>query len=121
MEQSFSERTMLDSLRDIRLPTDAPGGALADLLTCVGLAGLAAWICVLALRLCFRPRDTTPVKSLSQQVKDISALPEPERRVALLHLLRQHAPARYEALSDALYRPGQLDLARLEAEVAALV
>jgi hypothetical protein len=122
MDKSFSEETMLASLRDIRLPGDAAGGHLAELLVSVGLASLGALICVLVLRMVFSPRPhRTRTRSLSQEVDDLRALPEKARRVALLHILKRHAPERFQALSKDLYAPDELDLARLEAEVARLV
>lgn len=121
MEKSFSEATMLASLRDIRLPETAAGGAAADALTVIGLAALAALICVAVLRLAFRPRVVTVEETPAQLVGDAMALTEADRRVVLLHILKRHAPERYQALSEGLYAPGQLDLARLEAEAARLV
>lgn len=121
MDQSFSKDTMLASLRDIRLPDTAAGGALADIMVSIGLAALAAMLCILILRLFSRPRREAPGLTLAQRVQETIVLPEADRRVALLHILKQHAPERHKALSGALYAPGQLDLAQLEAEVARLV
>lgn len=121
MEQSFSKDTMLASLRDIRLPDTAAGGALADIMVSIGFAGLAAMLCVTVLRVFFRPRRKSSDVPLAQRVRDAIGLPEADRRVAMLHILKQHAPERYEALSSVLYAPGHLDLAELEAEVARLV
>jgi len=121
MEQSFSKDTMLASLRDIRLPDTAAGGALADVMVSIGLAALAAMLCIAILRLFFRPRCNASGVTLERRVHDAFALSEADRRVALLHILKQYAPERYKALSGGLYAPGQLDMAQLEAEIARLV
>jgi len=121
MEQSFSEETMLASLRDIRLPDTAAGGVFADILVSIGMAALAAMLCIGGLRVFFRPRRRSSGVTLGQLVQDAIALPESDRRVALLHILKQHAPEQHKALSGALYAPGKLDLTQLEAEVAQLV
>jgi len=121
MEQSFSKDTMLVSLRGIRLPDTAAGGALADIMVSIGLAALAAMLCVAMLRMFFRPRRKATAVTLAQRVQDAMALPDADRRVAMLHILKHHAPERYTDVSGTLYAPGQLDLARLEAEVTRLV
>ena len=112
---------MRAALRDIRLPAEAPGGALADLLVSVGLAALAALILVLVLRLLLTQQGARKAETLPEQVARLHALPEGARRVALLRLLRTHAPERYREISKDLYAPGALDQAALEAEVARLV
>lgn len=121
MEQSFSKETMLASLRDIRLPSEAAGGVLADWLVSIGLAALAALLCVLILRAVLAPTQRAKTVSLAEQLADIETLPEGAQRVALLRLLKGEAPDRYQLVSKDLYAPGQLDLAQLRAEVARLV
>ncbi|MEX0367235.1 MAG: hypothetical protein AB3N22_14260 [Ruegeria sp.] len=117
----LSEATMLASLRDIQLPAEAAGGLGAELAVAMGGAGLCALGVVALLRLLSR-RRVLQTKTLGDALAALSDASDPERRVALLHLLRAHAPARYAALKADLYRPeGGPDIAALEAEVARLV
>ena len=51
---ALSETALLASLRDIRLPSDAAGGILAEITVAVGAAGLCAIGLVLLLRLISR-------------------------------------------------------------------
>ncbi len=110
---------MRDSLLDIRLP---PGGALdavADVLVSAGLAGCGALVVIGGLRLAFTRRRSVPEPGLEARIAAFRDLPEDARRVGLLHLLKEVAPERYDALRPKLYRPGaQIDV---EAEVRAHV
>ena len=110
---------MRDSLLDIRLP---PGGALeavADVLVSAGLAGCAALAVVGLMRLAFTRRRGAATPGLEARIAALAELPEDARRVGLLHLLKEVAPERYEALRPKLYRPGEkIDV---EAEVRAHV
>jgi hypothetical protein len=120
-DQAMSEAAMLISLRDITLPVDAAGGAVADIAATVGLAGVLALIIAGMLRL-FSMRRTAAAAPLRGQFLAIREMPDDARRVALLHLLRQAQPERYAAIKGALYQPeGGVDIATLEAEVARLV
>lgn len=112
---------MLASLHDIRLPPTAAGGLLADVMVAIGFACLAALLVVGFLRLFSTIRRAERTETLAQKVERLSALPDPDRRVALLHLLRTHAPDRYADIAGQLYKPGALDLRALEAEVSRLV
>jgi hypothetical protein len=118
-DRAISEEAMLSSLRDIRLPTEAAGGAWADLAATIGLAAMAALGVVLALRV-FSLRRAAPATAGPKAALDaLRDLPDEDRRVALLHLLRDHAPDRHAALRDRLYRPAPaIALSDLEAEVA---
>lgn len=120
-DRALSETAMLTSLRDIRLPVDAAGGLPADVAVTVGLAALAALIIAGTLRvLSQRKKPARPV-SLQTRLTGLSQMPDGERRIALLHLLRAHAPDRYAALRGDLYVPGGgIDLGALEAEVRRL-
>ncbi len=121
-DKALSQDALLVSLRDIRLPDHAAGGILAELAVVVGLSGLCAVGVVLVLR-AFSHRTPKSVDvSLATQVAALSDLAEAERRVALLHLLRVHAPARFAELKSDFYRPDtSVDLDQLETEVARLV
>lgn len=119
--KAMSQDAMLASLRDIHLPAHAPGGLLAEILMAAGLAGCAALALVMLVRLfSFREKTAGP-PTIADQLASAQRLPEADRRVALLHLLRAHAPERFAQVRAGLYRPGADNLAQLEAEVAHLV
>ncbi|MFA3916354.1 hypothetical protein [Ruegeria hyattellae] len=121
-DTALSETAMLASLRDIRLPPDAPGGMVAELAVAAGLAGLGAVLVVGFLRLLSNRRAVAQEPGPTDRMAALADKPEAERRVALLHLMRIHAPERYAAIRGDLYRrEGGLDLKVLEAEVAHLV
>ncbi len=121
-DTALSEAAMLASLRDIHLPPEAPGGVMAELAVAAGLAGLGAVLIVGLLRLLSNRRTDAPAVTAQDRMAALSDKPEAEWRVALLHLLRAHAPDRYAAIRGELYRrEGGVDLKALEAEVARLV
>ncbi len=118
----MSETAMLASLRDIDLPSVAAGGVIADLAVTVGFAGVAALIVAGLLRLVSIRRSQGADGDLRIQLARLAQKPPADRRVALLHLLRAHAPDRYAAVKGRLYEPGGgVDIETLEAEVARLV
>ncbi|MGC3940651.1 hypothetical protein ACOTTU_22860 [Roseobacter sp. EG26] len=120
-DRALSEAAMLSSLRDIRLPADAAGGIVAELALIVGLSALAALLVAGMLRL-VSLRERAPVpQTLTDRLAELRGLREGDRRVALLHLLRSHAPDRYAEVASNLYAPGnELENDALEAEVARL-
>lgn len=116
-DRALSEEAMLASLQDIHLPAAAAGGVAADIAVIIGLASLAALVLVGLFRLLSlkvrRPSPENPLTVLQD-------LPEAERRVKLLHVLREVAPERYATIRGAIYEPGGgVDLETLEAEVRA--
>lgn len=118
---ALSEAAMRASLIDIRLPAEAAGGIWADLAIAIGLAGLLAVVVAALFRLAGQRRPAPTAPNVQERLADIAVLPAPERRVALLHLLREQAPERYADLSPGLYRPGGgPGLDELTAEVARL-
>jgi len=115
----LSEAAMRDSLLDIRLPPGGAAEAVADVLVSAGLAGCAALVVIGAMRLAFTRRRAALTQGLEARIAAMRDLPEDARRVGLLHLLKEVAPERYDALRPKLYRPGeQIDV---EAEVRAHV
>ncbi|PWR03806.1 hypothetical protein DKT77_04675 [Meridianimarinicoccus roseus] len=116
---ALSEAALQAALRDIRLPPVAPGGLAAELAASVALAclvalGVAGLLRALAVR---RPARTEPDAPRARLAAAL-ALPEPERRLALLRLLKTVAPDRFVALRAGLYRPdGGPDSAALRAEI----
>jgi len=121
-EGAMSREALLAGLQDITLPIDAPGGLVAEIAATVGLAGLASLILGGVVWLLSQRRMPVRAATLKDKLDAIEMLPEDSRRLALLHLLRDHAPERYDAVSDGLYRPGGgPDLAALEQEAGQLV
>ena len=115
-EAQISEATLQASLRDIRLPSEAQGGLAADLAATLAFASLAALIGATVWRLATRAK---PVKAPTLR-RSLNDLPKDEdaRRLALLRLLKTHAPDRFAALRPTLYAPGPvLDVQTLEAEL----
>ncbi|MEM9577780.1 MAG: hypothetical protein AAF999_12290 [Pseudomonadota bacterium] len=102
--RALSEEAMRASLHDISLPASAAGGVLAEIAVTIGLAGVAAVLVACLLRLFSLRTQPTPQDSLEDHLAKIESLPEDRRRVVLLHLLRQHAPARYAEVARDLYR-----------------
>ena len=118
-DRALSEAAMRAGLQDISLPAQAAGGVLADLALTVGLAGLAALALGVVLRAFSRRKPR--YESTSDALSALRDLAEPERRIAMLHVLRARAPERYAQLTRDLYRADtSLSLAALEAEVKRL-
>ncbi|WP_195822215.1 hypothetical protein [Roseobacter sp. MH60115] len=116
-DRALSEEAMLASLRDIHLPAETAGGLAADIAVVIGLASLVALMLVGLARLLSLKVRAAPVERPLAGLQD---LPEADRRVVLLHVLREAAPERYAAIRGAIYEPGGgVDLATLEAEVRA--
>ncbi len=108
-DRALTKDAVLAGLQDIRLPTDAAGGLLAELLVASGLGLLLALGIGLMLRSITRSLPTIGrAPSLSEQVEALSTLPETERQLALLHLLKANHPSAFAALADRLYRAGAL-------------
>ena len=121
-DRALSEEAMLAGLRDIHLPTEAAGGDASDMAAAVALAGILVLVIGGALRRLSQKRTPRRTRRLSDSLDELKDTPEAERRVALLHLLKAHAPDRFEALRPHLYqRAFDKDAERLEAEVRALV
>lgn len=121
-ERALSETAMLASLRDIELPMAAAGGVIAELAATVGISGIVALGVAGLLRAITVKRAEKCQSPLQNHCAALADLPDEERRLALLHLLRAHAPERYAQLRTSLYRPsGGVETAVLEAEVNRLV
>jgi hypothetical protein len=121
-DRALTEEAMLASLRGIDLPSEAAGGLPADIALTIGLAALAACAVAGLLRLFSLTRRPAAPPSLRQRVEDARSLPEADRRILLLHLLRERAPERYADIARDLYRPDRApSAARVEAELQHLV
>lgn len=117
-ERALSEAAMLAGLRDIRLPTEAAGGAVADIAMAVALGGAAALIAGAIIRMFSQRRVGSTPANVAQRLAALADQPDSTRRVALLHLLKSEAPERFGALRPRLYRQdGNLSVSQLEQEV----
>ena len=109
-EGALSHEALLAGLRDIRLPTEAAGGALAEGIAAAGLGLLlAAGVAQFARLVTARRRPPAPVPSPP---------PAADPRLALLARLKATRPERFATLAPHLYRPGGLpSLADLRREL----
>lgn len=121
MNGAMSREAMLAGLQDIRLPAEAAGGIFAELAVAIGFAAVAALFAVAMFRLLGSRRVVARPQTLSQRIAALDDLPDEDRRLALLHLLKSEAPDRYASFSAELYRPNRVPLKDIEAEVARLV
>ena len=103
--EALSEAALQAGLHDIRLPAAVAGGQLAELAAAVALAGVAALMIGLLARPFLVRKKIQPQPSLAEQLSRLDTLPEPERRIGLLHLLKSHDPSRFADIRDSLYRP----------------
>ena len=111
-DRALSEEAMIAGLRDIRLPSDAAGGLLAEMLAALALGLILAVGLGLVLRLVSqaRPRGTPP--------QPVDTLAEDAQALALLRRLKEVAPERYRVLAAQIYQPGGMpDLEQLRREV----
>ena len=115
--------TLLAGLQDIRLPADAPGGLLAEMLVVIGMALGLALLVSLALRVVLRRPERTAVPlSLSMQVAALRDRPADDRVIGLLALIRTHAPGALPGLRSRIYGTGTpVEPAELEALLLAKV
>lgn len=121
-DRALSEEAMLASLRDIALPSHAAGGLAADVFMTIALAGIAGLVVAGVLRLFSLRRIARPEPTIRDRLESVRALPDADRRIALLHMLRRHAPERYREIARDLYRPQSAVTAqRLEVELERLV
>jgi hypothetical protein len=113
-DRALTEEALFAGLRDIRLPDQAAGGVLAEVLAALALGLVVAVVLGLVLRMLTLAR---PVAATA--ATDVSTLPEEEQTLALLRILKANAPERYAALRGRIYQAGGLpDLAELRQEVA---
>lgn len=83
---------MLASLHDIRLPTEAAGGLLAEVAIAIALGLLSAVALGFVMPVFARRRRPEVEPSLNERVAALRHLPDEARAVALLHLMRSAAP-----------------------------
>lgn len=122
-ETALSREAMLAGLTDIRLPEAASGGLLADVAVVIGLAACLAAILLGLAQLFGLTRRPHRPPSLTEEIAAYSALPAADRRIRLLHMLRERKPERYKALvgDGGLYRPNSGPvIAEIEAELGSV-
>ena len=118
-DRALTEEAVLRGLQDIRLPADAPGGALAEALAALGVALTLAILIGLLLRLITRPPTRPTAKTVQDQIAALATLPDDTRQLALLHLLKQNRPEAFKVFRTRLYAPGGTpDPKSLETELA---
>lgn len=116
--RAIGEEAVRQGLRDIHLPDSAAGGLAADLLAALAIGLFAAILIGAALRHVSMSRRRSAAPTLEDRLAHLAGLPEADRQVALLHLLKSHAPDRHAALASSIYRPEGLPPSRqLEAEL----
>lgn len=118
-DRALTREAMLNGLHDIRFPAEAPGGLIAELLAVIGVALIGAVLIGLIMRSVTLPRKKATEPGLQDRLAALAKLPDNERQIALLHLLKSQRPDAFRKLSAKLYTPGGApDVSALEAEVA---
>ncbi len=99
MERALGEEAMLAALHGLRLPAEAAGGALAEVLAGLGLGLVLTALLGRVLR----------AGLVARRGEDSSEELDGEgRQLHLLRRLKAEAPERYAALAGDLYRAGGL-------------
>lgn len=120
-EDDFSKETMLEGLHDIRLPASAPGGLIAEMAVMIGVAMVCALLVSFLLPVVFR-RVKPPVAepTIADKIAAAAELPETERAIALLQLIRTQKPEAMPVTSAQLYTAYAFpSVAQLEAALLA--
>ncbi|MDU9005774.1 hypothetical protein [Sedimentitalea todarodis] len=118
-DRALTREAMLNGLHDIRLPAEAPGGLIAELLAVIGVALIIAVLVGLIMRSVTLPGKKPAKQSPQDRLAALAKLPDSDRQIALLHLLKSERPDAFRKLSPQLYAPGGApDIRVLEAEVA---
>ncbi len=119
-ERAITAAELVAGLHDIRLPPEAPGGFIAELAAAAAIGLLIALAAGFLLSLIAapslqkRPPRARP-DTLARQIQVLRALPDDDRTIALLRLLKSCNPKAAATLEARLYRPGGLpSIASLE-------
>ncbi|SMX44923.1 hypothetical protein [Actibacterium lipolyticum] len=117
-ERAFTLEDLVAGLQDIRLPTDAAGGQVAEFAAAMGLGLFLAFMVALLLPLIMKRSTQTRPETLAERIDALRTLPPEQRALALLHLLKERAPDAVARMGSGLYAPGGLpDPTALEAEL----
>ena len=105
-DRAISQEALLQGLRDIHLPPEIAGGGIAQMLAALAMGlGFALIIGGILRVFSMRPKRVRPV-TLNDRVIAARDLPSDAQQVALLHLLKDASPERYQALSKRIYQKG---------------
>lgn len=105
-DRAISQEALLQGLRDIHLPPEIAGGGIAQMLAALAMGlGFALIIGGVLRAFSTRPKRVRPV-TLDDRVIAARELPSDAQQVALLHLLKDVSPERYQALSRRIYQKG---------------
>ena len=105
-DRAISQEALLQGLRDIHLPPEIAGGEIAQMQAALAMGlGLALIIGGILRVFSMRPKRVRPV-TLNDRVIAARDLPSDAQQVALLHLLKDASPERYQALSKRIYQKG---------------
>lgn len=105
-ERGISTDDVFNALQDIRLPADASGGIVADLLAAFGLGLLLAWCLTFLLSLAARQPTGLEEGHTKSAEPGSDAGSDEDRTVMLLHQLRRVAPVEAKRLARDIYAPG---------------
>lgn len=94
---------LLAGLQDIRLPESAPGGLIAELAAAVGVGLLISSVLSFLIPILTRKETQNRAPSLDEKLDAARQLPEAERSVSLLHMLREQDKDAVDALQKRLY------------------
>ena len=100
-DRALTEDAMLAGLHDIRLPAEAPGGTVAEVLVAIGIGILLAVAAAALYALLSQARGSVVRPPVAEDIPDAGA----ESR-ALLRQLKRERPERYADIARDLYRPG---------------
>ncbi len=117
-DKAISQEALLQGLRDIHLPPEIAGGGIAQVLAAVAIGAGLALLIGGVLRLFSMRHVTARPATVSDRIKAARALPSEAQQIALLHLLKDVSPDRYQALTQGLYQPdGTPDARQIEKEL----
>lgn len=117
-DRKLTADDLLAGLADIRLPAEAAGGLAAELFAALGLGLLLALAISAVLPLITKRKTVSSRRSVRERIKAARALPDSERTIALLHLLKEKRPEIAERMNKTIYAPGGLpEPSVLEAEL----
>ncbi|SFB12196.1 hypothetical protein SAMN05421688_3053 [Poseidonocella pacifica] len=119
-ERALTRDAVLQGLQDIRLPADAPGGFLAELLVALGAGLFFALLLAILARAVLRFQPKARPRTLSGRIADLRGLGPERQALGLLALVKQRRPEVYARYARDLYQAdGMPSVEALERELAA--
>ena len=117
-DRAISQEALLQGLRDIHLPPEIAGGGIAQVLAAVAIGAGLALLIGGVLRLFSMRLVTAKPATVAERIVAARDLPSDAQKIALLHLLKDVSPERYQALTQGLYQPnGTPDAHQIEKEL----